>query len=454
MTGVPVIVSDLAGSITHSIELLLIAVVLVMAAALGLVFSGRPRLLPLALALLAAALTFGALSLAGASLTMASIAVLPVLVGLAVDYAIQFQSRVQESPSRGLGDGAAGDRCARPRAGRAHDRHRRRRPARRRCSCCCSRRCRWCAASACCSSPGVAIALLCALTVGAAALVARARRGARGAALAPRALDRAAARRARARPGAARASCCAITRSPALVTRSRSARRVRRPGAVLGVGLALAALGWGLDTQTQRGDRHHQARAAEPQPRCRPATRSSATTGVGGEIDLMVGGAQPRRARHDRMDELATRARVLQRFGYSAARGLRSRAAVPGFSLPDLFSSQAAGAGAGARGRRQADRQTQVNGAARRDPAVLLPGRDHRRPARRDARVRHPPDEPRPAAEADRRDALEPAPAARASARARRPARAGGRLRRPGRLPVAAPGDAARRARARSRSCC
>src|SRR5262249_26041754 len=33
----------------------------------------------------------------GASLTMASIAVLPVLLGLAVDYAIQFQSRVTEA---------------------------------------------------------------------------------------------------------------------------------------------------------------------------------------------------------------------------------------------------------------------------------------------------------------------------------------------------------------------
>ena len=55
------IVAELTGSITHSIELLLVAVLLVMAATLGLVFRGRPRLLPLALALLAAALTFGAL---------------------------------------------------------------------------------------------------------------------------------------------------------------------------------------------------------------------------------------------------------------------------------------------------------------------------------------------------------------------------------------------------------
>ena len=62
VTGEPVIVSDLTSSISHSIELLLIAVLLVMAGTLGLVFTGRPRLLPLALALLAAALTFGALS--------------------------------------------------------------------------------------------------------------------------------------------------------------------------------------------------------------------------------------------------------------------------------------------------------------------------------------------------------------------------------------------------------
>ena len=97
VTGEPVIVSDLSKSITSSIELLLVAVLVVMAGTLGLIFLGRPRLLPLALALLAAALTFGALSAVGASLTMASIAVLPVLIGLAVDYSIQFQSRVGEA---------------------------------------------------------------------------------------------------------------------------------------------------------------------------------------------------------------------------------------------------------------------------------------------------------------------------------------------------------------------
>ena len=78
----------------------------------------RLRLLPLALALAAAAITFGALSLAGGSLTMASIAALPVLIGLAVDYAIQFQARFDEAAARGRAGAGRGRRTTR----RAHDR--------------------------------------------------------------------------------------------------------------------------------------------------------------------------------------------------------------------------------------------------------------------------------------------------------------------------------------------
>ena len=100
MTGVPVVTEGLATAVQHSIFVLLGAALLVMAATLALVFRTRLRLLPLALALAAAAATFGALSLAGGSLTMASIAVLPVLIGLAVDYAIQFQARFDEARGR------------------------------------------------------------------------------------------------------------------------------------------------------------------------------------------------------------------------------------------------------------------------------------------------------------------------------------------------------------------
>jgi hydrophobe/amphiphile efflux-3 (HAE3) family protein len=97
VTGVPVVVNDLAGQISGAIAGLLIAVVLVMAATLLIVFRNPPRLLPLAIALAAAGITFGLLAAVGAALTMASIAVLPILIGLAVDYGIQFQARAQEA---------------------------------------------------------------------------------------------------------------------------------------------------------------------------------------------------------------------------------------------------------------------------------------------------------------------------------------------------------------------
>ena len=114
VTGIPVVVQGLADAVRSAIFVLLGAALLLMAATLALVFRTRLRLLPLAVALAAAALTFGALSLAGGSLTMASIAVLPVLIGLAVDYAIQFQARHDEARERGLDDREAAVSAATP----------------------------------------------------------------------------------------------------------------------------------------------------------------------------------------------------------------------------------------------------------------------------------------------------------------------------------------------------
>ena len=96
VTGVPVVVDGLGDAVRDAIPWLLAAAILVMAATLAVVFRTRLRLLPLALALAASAITFGVLALVGGNLTMASIAVLPVLIGLAVDYAIQFQARYDE----------------------------------------------------------------------------------------------------------------------------------------------------------------------------------------------------------------------------------------------------------------------------------------------------------------------------------------------------------------------
>jgi hydrophobe/amphiphile efflux-3 (HAE3) family protein len=331
LTGEPVIVAELTGSITHSIELLLLAVLLVMAATLGLVFLGRPRLLPLALALLAAALTFGALSAVGASLTMASIAVLPVLVGLAVDYAIQFQSRVGETferdpPAAGSAAEEIPARIARAAATGA--------PTIATAA----------AASAAAMlvlllSPvpmvrgfgvllvvGVAIALLCALTAGAAPRqclrpIEAAWRGAREL-LADNPLTR-------------------------LVARVALVGAVRRPGRVLGVGLALAVLGWGLDTQT-RVETDITKLVPQSLSSLQALSALERTTGVGGEIDLMVSGSDlAKPATIEWMS--AYQSAVLKRFGYSGTRGCGKARLCPAFSLPDLFQRQSAGTAAGAK---------------------------------------------------------------------------------------------------------
>jgi hydrophobe/amphiphile efflux-3 (HAE3) family protein len=358
VTGEPVIVADLSHSITRSIELLLIAVLLVMAGTLGLIFSGRPRLLPLALAMLATVLTFAAFSLVGASLTMASIAVLPVLVGLAVDYAIQFQTRVQEV----IGEGASERPHALRRAAALGG------PTIATAA----------AASAAAMlvlvlSPvpmvrgfgvllvvGVAIAVLCAFTAGAAALTLARSAGGRapaatstasGATFATRTLSSAragadalgAGHLAAAWRGARELTLDnPLTR---LVSRGALVTAVRQPQRVLAVGLALAALGWGLDTQTKV-----ETDIAKLVPQSLGSLQNLNTleraTGVGGGIDLMISGrdvAQPSTIAWMSSYESA----MLRRFGYSATRGCGGARLCPAFSLPDLFQGQApAGTGA------------------------------------------------------------------------------------------------------------
>ena len=360
VTGEPVIVADITGSISHSIELLLVAVLIVMAIVLGLVFRGRPRLLPLLIALLASALTFGALALSGAALTMASVAVLPVLVGLAVDYAIQFQSRVQEE-REGSGSGQPDEAAeqaltASARAEAIVRAARRGVPA---------------IATAVVASiggllvlllspvpmvrgfglllvVGVALAFVCALTAGSAAMALAGSRqnlraGASGAGRfsAPAGLASAWAAVAAAwREAGEILSNNPLTR---LVSTLALERAVRRPGRVLAAGLALAALGWGLDTQT-----HVQTDIAKLAPQdissLHNLTALEQATGVGGEIDLTVSGnSLTKPATIEWMSHYE--AAILAHFGYSATRGCAKAQLCPAFSLPDLFGTQA-GSGA------------------------------------------------------------------------------------------------------------
>ena len=112
ISGAPVVVDAVTRALKDALLVLLGVALVVMAVTLLLVFRSRWRLLPLGIALAAAALTFGIFGLVGGSLTMASIAVLPILIGLAVDYAIQLQARYDEAVALGASPGVDAARLA------------------------------------------------------------------------------------------------------------------------------------------------------------------------------------------------------------------------------------------------------------------------------------------------------------------------------------------------------
>jgi hydrophobe/amphiphile efflux-3 (HAE3) family protein len=332
VTGAPVVVNDLAAEVQDAIVVLLIAALLVMAATLALVFRQRLRLLPLAIALAAAALTFGALSIAGASLTMASIAVLPVLIGLAVDYAIQWQSRVREAG----GDPEAAALTGGPTIVTA-------------------------AAATMAGflvlllSPvpmvrgfglllviGIVIALALALVAGTAALMRPAlpgRSAVRGAGdlLAPagRAIARAARPLGPAARGAGDLLARAVGRPVARAGNAAVGASLRRPRRVLAIGAVLALSGWVLDTQT-RVESDITKLVPQDLAALEDLEALQRSTGVGGQLDVMVEAenvADPKV-----IGWMTTYQRdILKRYGFGERAGCGRAELCPAFSLPDLF---------------------------------------------------------------------------------------------------------------------
>jgi hydrophobe/amphiphile efflux-3 (HAE3) family protein len=334
VTGAPVVVSDLTRSISHSLLVLLAAALAVMAVTLALVFRARLRLLPLVVALAAAGLTFGAVSLVGASLTMASIAVLPVLIGLAVDYAIQLQSRVEEEEREA---GAAGGVAA------AVDRT----AARGAPTVAIAAAATAAGFAVLALSPvpmvrdfglllvaGIALALGCALTLGIAALSAASR-------------PRAAPASVR---GAAELLAPAVRGAGQLIFANRAALAVRRragatgrgalrlatahPGRVLLAAAVIAAAGWALETQTRVES--DLTKLVPQNGAIRDLQALQRSTDVGGEIDVVVSGAQVADPAVVRW-MTSYQSTVLKRFGYSDKRGCGKAELCPAFSLPDLF---------------------------------------------------------------------------------------------------------------------
>jgi hydrophobe/amphiphile efflux-3 (HAE3) family protein len=366
VSGAPVVLSDLSSTLTGSIAELLIVVLAVMALVLLLVFRSTLRLLPLVIALMAAGITFGGIELAGGSLTLGSLAVLPILIGLAVDYAIQFQSRVQEARRAEGGASSSADAvAAAARAGA---------PA--------------IAAAALATvtgflvlllSPvplmrsfglllvvGIAVAFVCALVTCTAALVLPDHDGgvlgaslrgaleilAAGTHPARVALARGARSVRVALSGAARAGVVRPVRAgrSAIARRAPSGSRahayaasLRRPGVVLCLAVGLACIGWVADTQTAV-----QSDVTKLVPSSMPALRDLHTlervSGVSGEIDVTVRArdvANPAVVRWMTTYEQA----LLTHYGYQEERGCARATLCPALSLPDLFSTGATSSG-------------------------------------------------------------------------------------------------------------
>jgi hydrophobe/amphiphile efflux-3 (HAE3) family protein len=281
VSGVPVVVDGLGRALKDALAVLLAVAVGVMALTLLVVFRSRLRLLPLGVALAAAALAFGLLGLTGGTLTMASIAALPILIGLAVDYAIQFQARYDEAVESGAG-GPEAARLAATAGGPT-------------------------IAAACAAtaagfvalqlSPipmvrtfgwllvaGVVIAFLLAVTAGFAALSLRRNGDAKG--------RSSGGWRWGGGPPRRGGDPVAEHRGGGPTDRTRPLERilslaVSRPTQVLGIGIALAVVGWGVGTRIKTVS---DVRELAPQNlgAVRDLNDLQETTGVSGELDVSV----------------------------------------------------------------------------------------------------------------------------------------------------------------------
>jgi len=92
---------DLSTQMGRSTGQLLILAAILMVVVLSLVFRYvRWYLLPLLMVFFGVIYTFGAMGITGVPMTMASMAVFPILIGLGIDYAIQFHNRIEEELAR------------------------------------------------------------------------------------------------------------------------------------------------------------------------------------------------------------------------------------------------------------------------------------------------------------------------------------------------------------------
>ena len=108
LTGSTAMMLEVQKEMMSSLMTMLATAVLLMVLALWFTFShSRWRLLPLPIVLVGVIYTTGVMGVTGVPITMVSMAVFPILIGLGVEYAIQFQNRMMEELADGKATGDA-----------------------------------------------------------------------------------------------------------------------------------------------------------------------------------------------------------------------------------------------------------------------------------------------------------------------------------------------------------
>lgn len=101
LTGSPAFQKQMSEEMGQSMAILIAAAMVLMVIAVGFLFSHvRYRFLPVGIVGAGLVLTFGVMGLAGVPISMVVIGAFPVLIGIGIDYAIQFHARFDEERRR------------------------------------------------------------------------------------------------------------------------------------------------------------------------------------------------------------------------------------------------------------------------------------------------------------------------------------------------------------------
>ncbi|MDD1693147.1 MAG: hydrophobe/amphiphile efflux-3 (HAE3) family transporter [Methanoregula sp.] len=107
MSGSPAFTQQMSAGLTSNMGILIGGALVLMIITMGILFSYvRHRFMPVLLVAIGLVTSLGLMGIAGISLNMAVIGAFPVLIGLGIDYAIQFHARFDEEARKGSLDEA------------------------------------------------------------------------------------------------------------------------------------------------------------------------------------------------------------------------------------------------------------------------------------------------------------------------------------------------------------